>query len=46
VASAAIVLILHVLIYPMVGDLLKSSVMVVMIRFFDDLIALLSPATL
>ena len=49
VASVAVVLILPVLIYPMVGiggDLLKSSVMVVMIRFSDDLIALLSPATL
>ena len=46
VASPAVVLILPVLIYPMVGDLLKSSVMVVMIRFSDDLIALLSPATL
>jgi hypothetical protein len=46
VASAAVVLILPVLIYPMVGHLLKSSVMVVMIRFSDDLIALLSPATL
>jgi hypothetical protein len=46
VASAAVVLILPVLIYPMVGHLLKSSVMVVMIRFSEDLIALLSPATL
>ena len=46
VASEAVVHILPVLIYPMVGDLLKSSVMVVMIRFSDDLIALHSPATL
>ncbi len=32
------------LIYPIVGEVLKSSVMVVMIRFSADLMALLSPA--
>jgi hypothetical protein len=34
------------LIYPIVGEVLKSCVMVDMIRFSADLIALLSPAIL
>jgi hypothetical protein len=38
--------VLPVLTYPMVGEVLKSCVIVDMIRFSSDLIALLSPAIL
>jgi positive regulator of sigma E activity len=41
-----LVVILVAITYPMIGEELKSSVIVVMIRFSADLIALLSPAIL
>jgi hypothetical protein len=46
VAPPAALVLLPVVMYPIVGDFLKSSVMVVIIRFSADLTALLSPAIL
>ena len=45
-AAAAVVVVLPTVIYPIVGEVLKSSVMVDMVRFSDVLMALFFPAIL
>jgi hypothetical protein len=46
VEAAVVVVVLPTITYPMIGEALKSSVIVDMIRFSADLTVLLSPAIL